>query len=105
MGKQESPLILGETIDYQNYPVESLIISMDWDDDNIDNAHDIFEKYDNKISENQKINWNDFKNEVQEQFGIGYQTVKQIVLAFYKNHQWEDVCYEYAMSFELNTPV
>ncbi|EFN7494463.1 DUF1878 family protein, partial [Escherichia coli] len=42
--------ILGESIDYHNHPVESLILSMDWDEKDINRAHDIFEKYDEKIN-------------------------------------------------------
>ena len=97
--------ILGESIDYHNHPVESLILSMDWDEKDINRAHDIFEKYDEKINSDEEVEWYDFENELKDEFIIGYQTVKQIVLAFYNNHQWTDVCYQYAMSFEPNTPV
>lgn len=97
--------ILGETIDYQAYPVESLILSMDWKEKDLNRAHDIFEKYDEKLVRREKIHWGEFENELKLEFGIGYQTVKSIILAFYRNHQWSNVCYEYAMSFEPSTPV
>ena len=38
-------------------------------------------------------------------FNINYQTVKSIVLAFWRNHQWTNVCYGYAMSFEPTIPI
>ncbi|MFQ2558598.1 hypothetical protein ACK3Z7_04205 [Aeromonas caviae] len=96
---------LGETIDYRTHPVEALILSLDWGEGDIDRAHDIFEKYDNKLEAGEVVNWHEFEHELRDAFGIGYQTVKSIVLAFYANHQWTNVCYGYAMSFEPTTPV
>lgn len=97
--------ILSETVDFQQYPVESLILSMNWDEQDINDAHDIFERYDEKIQNKEEINWREFEMELRNHFGIGYQTVKSIILAFYRNHQWTQVCYGYAMSFEPKTPV
>lgn len=96
---------IGETIDYRAHPVEALILSLDWGEGDIDRAHDIFEKYDNKLEANEAVNWHEFEHELEDAFGIGYQTVKSIVLAFYDNHQWTNVCYGYAMSFEPTTPI
>lgn len=97
--------IVGQTINYESHPVEALILSMDWAEGDIDRAHDIFEKYDKKIEKKEKINWHEFEHELKDAFGIGYQTVKSIILAFYNNHQWTNVCYGYAMSFEPTTPI
>lgn len=97
--------LLGEAIDYKQHPVEALILSMDWDESQIDRAHDIFEEYDNKINNKEPINWHEFEHALRDEFGIGYQTVKSIILAFYNNHQWTGVCKGYAMSFEPATPV
>nr|WP_320048927.1 hypothetical protein [uncultured Desulfuromonas sp.] len=96
---------LGETIDYQNHPVEALILEMDWGEGDIDRAHDIFEKYDNKIEEGEIINWHEFEMALRNEFDIGYQTVKSIIIAFNRNHQWTNVCYQYAMSFEPTSPI
>ena len=41
--------ILISIVDGDKYPVESLILSMNWNDDDLNNAHDIFEKYDKKL--------------------------------------------------------
>lgn len=97
--------IIAETIDYQAHPIEALIMSMDWGEGDIERAHDIFEKYDNKLQAGESVHWHEFEMELREEFGIGYQTVKSIILSFYKNHQWTDVCYGYAMSFEPTTPI
>lgn len=96
---------IAETIDYQTHPIEALIMSMDWGEGDIDRAHDIFEKYDNKLHSGESVDWNAFENELKNEFNIGYQTVKSIILSFYSNHQWTEVCYGYAMSFEPTTPI
>ncbi|WP_233983320.1 DUF1878 family protein [Pectobacterium versatile] len=97
--------ILSECIDYDRYPVQSLILSLGWDSKQINKAHDIFQTFDEKLEKGEKINWHEFENTLEDEFSIGYQTVKSIVLAFYNNHQWVDVCYGYAMSFEPTTPI
>lgn len=96
---------LAKTVDYDAHPVEALILSMDWSEGDINRAHDIFEKYDKKLGDGEEVSWHVFECELKDEFQIGYQTVKSIVLAFYKNHQWTNVCHGYAMSFEPSTPV
>jgi hypothetical protein len=90
--------MLGESIDSQEYPIASLVISMDWDGDDLNRAHDVFEKYDNMLEAKEEVNWTAFEKELKDTFNIGYQTVKSIILAFYRNHQWTEVCTLYAMS-------
>lgn len=97
--------LLSESIDYDRHPVENLILSMDWNEDQVELAHDIFEEYDKKISSGEEINWHEFEMRLRNDFKIGYHTVKSIILAFYKNDQWTQVCHGYAMSFEPATPV
>lgn len=97
--------LLANCIDSDEHPVESLILNMNWDEKQIDKAHDIFQKYEQLIDSKVKINWQNFENELKEEFDISYQTVKYIVLAFYRNNQWVEVCYEYAMSMEPTTPI
>lgn len=92
--------ILASTVDYEKYPVESLILSLNWDDDDLNSAHDIFEKYDKKLEAKESdINWTAFEHELRDKLNIGYQTVKSIINAFYKNHQWIEVCYQYAKNY------
>ncbi|MEJ1364540.1 MAG: hypothetical protein RPU42_05495 [Candidatus Sedimenticola sp. (ex Thyasira tokunagai)] len=92
--------MLGEAIDSREYPIASLVISMDWDGDDLNRAHDVFEKYDNMLEAKEDINWRAFEMELRNTFDIGYQTVKSIVLAFYRNHQWTEVCSLYAKAYE-----
>ncbi len=79
--------LLSETIDYKEYPIQSLILDMNWDSEDIERAHDIFEKYDTKIENKKRASWTEFELELEQQFNIGYQTVKSIVLAFFRNYQ------------------
>ena len=90
--------MIAESIDSREYPIASLVISMDWDGDDLNRAHDVFEKYDNMLENKEEVNWTRFEMELRETFGIGYQTVKSIILAFYRNHQWTEVCTLYANS-------
>jgi hypothetical protein len=92
--------LIGETIDHRSYPIPFLVIEMGWDDKDLDKAHDIFEKYHGKLEREEKVNWKEFEMELQNTFGIGYQTVKSIVLAFYRNQQWTRVCTGYAKAYE-----
>lgn len=96
---------LAETVDYTSHPIEALILAMDWDEGDIERAHDIFERYDDKLQNGEPVDWHAFEAELKEEFAIGYQTVKSIIISFYQNHQWTDVCYHYAMSFEPTTPI
>lgn len=97
--------VLAECIDHERYPVQALILSMNWNDEQLNKAHDIFQVYDEKLEKGEDINWYEFEHALRGEFSIGYQTVKSIILAFYNNHQWVDVCYGYAMSFEPTTPI
>ena len=92
--------LLSETIDPSFNPIPALVIQLNWDDKNLDKAHDIFEKYDKQIEEKIDVSWHAFEHDLRDTFGIGYQTVKSIVLAFYRNHQWTEVCYQYAKEYE-----
>ena len=89
---------------YQNYannPIGSLVIEFDWSEEDLYKAHDIFEKYDKKISEGE-LNGNlsalmetDFKADL----GLGYQEVKSVVLAFFRESRWVTVCVEFVKSY------
>lgn len=94
--------MLNHTFDYETNPIESLVIELDWDDEDLNKVSDIFEKYDNKLQKSEEINWTAFEMEIRDEFGIGYQTVKSIILAFYRNHQWVDVCKGYANHHDVS---
>ena len=92
--------MLGEAIDNKENPITSLVISMDWDDETLDKAHDIFERYHKKLEAKEKIEWSQFEIDLRHTFGINYQTIKSIVLAFYREHRWTEVCIHYAREYE-----
>lgn len=92
--------LLAETIDYREHPIPALVIQMDWNDNDLNRAHDIFEEYDAKLEAGEDVNWKEFKMKLRDEFSIGYQTVKSIVIAFHANGQWTDVCRAYAKAYE-----
>ena len=93
--------LLADTLDYKNYPIETLVIERDWSRDDLDSAHDIFEECDKKLENKEDVNWTEFEVKLEKRFGIGYQTVKDIILAFYNNHQWVNVCKGYAKEHDV----
>lgn len=89
--------ILKSTVDVDDYPIESLILEFDWDEQDLNDAHDIFEEYNNKLENKEPtLSWSMFESALEQRFNITYQTVKIIVISFYRNHQWMEVCYRYA---------
>ena len=90
--------MIAESIDSREHPIATLVISMDWDGNDLNRAHDVFEKYDNMLENTDEVNWSQFEAELKNEFKIGYQAVKSITLAFYRNHQWTEVCKLYATS-------
>lgn len=98
--------LLVNMIDSDKYPIESLLFQFNWNDEDLNNVHDIFEKYNKKIEAKETdINWNTFEHELRDKFTIGYQEVKLIINALYQNNQWQGVCYYYAkahQSIEFN---
>ena len=85
-----------ETIDNEQYPIQKLVLELDWNEDDLIKANDIFEEYSIKIENKEEINWTEFEVDLRKQLSIGYQTIKLIMLAFYKNDQWLHVCTGYA---------
>lgn len=91
--------ILGQTIDGERHPVEALILGKDWGEEDIDKAHDIFDKWDQKLERGEKMESGDFEMDFQRQLGVSYQGLKSIILSFYRNSQWTAVCEAYVDSF------
>jgi len=88
---------IGETIDYEKYPLQDLIISFDWSRNDLNKAHDIFEEYDKKLYKTKEFNSVEFEHRFRDDFSIGYQEVKSIINGFYKNGQWTNICMIYAL--------
>ena len=77
--------LLAESLDAKSNPIASLVIERNWSDNDLERAHDIFEEYSNSLENDEPVNWHVFEKEFDTAFGIGYQGVKSIVLAFYRN--------------------
>lgn len=91
--------ILGQTIDYNKHPVEALIMSMNWCVSDLNKAHDIFERWDGLLENGTEMNSGNFESAFNDELGISYQGLKSIILAFYENGQWTNVCEAYVDSF------
>lgn len=91
--------ILGDTIDYDKHPVEALIISMNWSRADITKAHDIFERWEQRLEKGGSMSTGEFERDFQQELGISYQGLKSVILAFYRNHQWTNVCEAYVDAF------
>lgn len=89
------------TIDNRRHPIEHLVLRMDWSEDDLRAANDIFEKYDRSMDSGEEIDWHKFEFDLEDRFGVSYQGVKPIILAFFRNSQWPDVCRGYASKHEV----
>jgi hypothetical protein len=83
---------LAEALDWEEHPIAYLVVHLDWNEEDLDRAHDIFEKYDKLLSQGEQANYSELERDLKNEFGIDYQTVKTIVNAFYANGQWLSVC-------------
>jgi len=91
--------LIGETIDYEKHPIEALILSMNWGREDIDKAHDIFERWDQRLENGGAMSTSEFESDFNRELGISYQGLKSVILAFYRNHQWTNVCEAYVDAF------
>ena len=81
--------------------MERLKKEMGWDATTEVSIREIFKDYSVRISNGEKINWTAFEHELRDKFTIGYQTVKLIILAFYRNDEYLDVCTGYAAQHDV----
>ena len=91
--------ILGQTIDSDSHPIEALIMGKNWGNDELEKAHDIFERWDSRLEKGEEINTAQFEGDFSRELGVSYQGLKSIIRAFYKNDQWTNVCEAYVDSF------
>lgn len=97
--------LLAESLNPEESPIASLVIGFSWSEQDLDAAHDIFEKFDGLLTNEEKVNWHEFESDFNSRLGMSYQAVKSVILAFYANGQWEDVCRSYALSFGDSVPI
>lgn len=97
--------ILGHAIDHSNYPVESLIMEFNWAQEDMDEVHSIFGRWDSRLSGGGQMDSGEFEADFKSGLGISYQGLKSVILAFHKNGQWKNVCVSYAKSLGNAPPV
>ena len=93
--------MVGEALEGDAYPIQSLIIELDWGEKELDEAHDIFEKYTQLLKENEEFILESFEIEFLDRLSVGYQTLKLIILAFHKNNQWLKLCEAYVLAHDV----
>ncbi|MGE5341206.1 MAG: hypothetical protein ACM3SY_06960 [Candidatus Omnitrophota bacterium] len=103
---------IGKAINYKDYPIPYLIIEMNWDEEDISRAYDIFKSYNDKLEKGEEVSWIEFELEFEKTFNLGMgrgrDALKSIVEAFIRNGQWKNVCIEYTKknpSNELNSVI
>lgn len=96
---------IGQSIDFDRHPVEALIISMDWGKGELNLAHDVFEKWDAKLEAGEGLSSYAFEADFSDSLGLNYQEIKPVVLSFYRNGQWTNVCEAYVDSFDGKAPI
>ena len=79
--------------DFHSDSIASLVIEMDWSEDDLNRAHDIFERY-------QGVQFRELDYQLEYalrgDFCIGAGSAKDIIVAFWRSGSWVDVCVEYA---------
>lgn len=91
--------IIAQTIDHDKHPVEALVLNMDWESEDLTKAHDILERWDQRLEKGEDLSAGEFEQDFDRELGISYQGLKSIILAFYRNGQWTNVCEAYVDSF------
>ena len=76
-------------------PISWLIEEMDWAEEDLHQAHDIFEKYDDILRNGEDVDWRYFEGELYTTLSVGQSSVKYLILAFFRSGKWERVCKQY----------
>lgn len=91
--------IVAQTIDHRKHPLEALVLQKGWGEAELEKAHNIFEKWDEVLERGEAMNSDAFEDDFRASLNQNYQGLKSIVLAFYRNSQWTNVCEAYVDSF------
>lgn len=97
--------LLNESLHTSESPMASLAIAFGWSKSEFDVVFEIFGKFDQQLSNNEEINWSGFEREFDEKLHISCQDLKSIILAFYRNERYVNVCYAYVSSLGETLPV
>ena len=98
--------LIGETINYEKYPIPSLVIDLNWSSNDLNIAYNIFEDFEKRINHGEtSLLHIDMQVEFEEKLNVNYQELKLVVLSFFYNNQFTEVCIEYAKSFGNSIPI
>ncbi|MCV6608682.1 MAG: hypothetical protein OIF32_10745 [Campylobacterales bacterium] len=88
--------LLNKSIDREEYPLEALIVDMNWTENQFKACNKIFQKYDALVTKNGEVNSENFEFELKDQFDISKEKIRMVVNAFYKKDMWVGICFRYA---------
>jgi len=88
--------LLSEALPTQGNELTKLIVSFNWDDEDLDDARAIFDEYQQKCEQGKQITENSIEHDFRKRFDMHYQRFKSVVLAFYANREFRDVCIQFA---------
>ena len=80
-------------LDFHSDSIASLVIEMDWSEDDLNRAHDIFERYRDAQF---RHHGRELESALRREFGIDAGPAKLIIVAFWRGDTWVDVCTRYA---------
>ena len=66
--------------------------------EDLEDANIIFAKYNSLLDSDIEVSWYQFEQEIRAKFNIGYQTMRNIVLEFYRDNQWTELCIKYTQA-------
>jgi hypothetical protein len=97
--------LLGQSVDFDTHPIPSLVVGLDWDEQDLRKAGDIFQKYDGLLQGGKNPAYGELEQDLRREFhNVGYQEVKTIVNAFYASNQWQNVCLWFAKGQDPTCP-
>lgn len=98
--------ILGETINFEEHPIARLVFEFDWDEEKLDAVYDCFERIEKILEETPNmLTHPDVEKIFHDSVGVGYQSLKAIILAFYRENRYTNVCIEYVKSLGEIVPI
>lgn len=86
--------MLSDSVDYDKHPIGGVIVSMDFDQDQFDTLHNIFEKYNNMIITEQCTYQylSTFEYELKTALDIDEEKLSNVIFSFHQNYQWTSIC-------------
>lgn len=88
--------LLNSAVDREKFPIESLIVDMNWSKNHFKACNKIFEKYDSLVTKNGQVNTENFEFELKDQFNADKVKIRKMVSAFHRADQWVGICFRYA---------